>query len=100
MNLAVVTRFIELYRELVAHDGFGEIRVEIRILKRRQKEVIIHCGKQYRYVVDFEPGREPDNLDKIRSCLDSYFETNRKDVGSNGIKLISGSKKPLEPERR
>jgi hypothetical protein len=31
------------------------MRVELRILKRGQKEVIIHCGKQYRYVVDFSP---------------------------------------------
>jgi hypothetical protein len=36
------------------HDGFGEIRVEVKILKRRQKEVILHCGKQYRFVVDSE----------------------------------------------
>lgn len=45
----------ELYRGLLAHDGFGDLRVEMRILKRGQKEVILHCGKQYRYVVDFEP---------------------------------------------
>lgn len=41
-----------LLDELLSHDGFGEIRVEVRILKRRQKEVILHCGKQYRFVVD------------------------------------------------
>ena len=51
----VVDRIRELYEMLLRHDGFGEMRVETRILKRGQKEVIIHCGKQYRYVVDFEP---------------------------------------------
>ena len=43
-----------LFEELLAHDGFGDLRVEMRLLKRGQKEVIIYCGKQYRYVVDFQ----------------------------------------------
>jgi hypothetical protein len=38
--------------DVLAHDGYGDIRVEVRILKRQQKEVILHCGKQYRYVID------------------------------------------------
>ncbi len=55
---------LELYDELLEHDGFGDMRIEIRIMKRNQKEVIIHCGKQYRFVVDYvpaakmQPGRE------------------------------------------
>ncbi|HPS52050.1 MAG TPA: hypothetical protein PLK08_00720 [Phycisphaerae bacterium] len=49
----VLAKISELYRELIAHDGFGELHMDVRILKRGQKEVIIHCGKQYRYVVDF-----------------------------------------------
>ncbi|AMK75223.1 MULTISPECIES: hypothetical protein [Methylomonas] len=43
-----------LFEELLGHDGFGDLRVEMRLLKRGQKEVIIYCGKQYRYVVDFQ----------------------------------------------
>ncbi|WP_445372508.1 hypothetical protein ACH518_07970 [Methylomonas sp. HW2-6] len=43
-----------LFGELLDHDGFGDLRVEMRLLKRGQKEVIIYCGKQYRYVVDFQ----------------------------------------------
>jgi hypothetical protein len=49
---SVLEKIRELYRALLAHDGFGELRIEIRILKRGQKEVILHCGKQYRFVVD------------------------------------------------
>jgi len=44
-----------LFDELLAHDGYGDLRLEIRILKRGQKEIILHCGKQHRYVVDFQP---------------------------------------------
>lgn len=54
----VKKRLLELLDELMAHDGFGSIKVDIRLLKRGQKEVIIDCGKQYRYVIDFEPALE------------------------------------------
>lgn len=54
-NAAVLTKLSELYREAFAHDGFAELRVEIRILRRGQKEVILHCGKQYRFIVDYRP---------------------------------------------
>lgn len=41
-----------LLDDVLAHDGFGSIRVDVRLLKRGQKEVILDCGKQYRFVVD------------------------------------------------
>ena len=53
----VKAKLLELMDDILAHDGYGDIRVEVRILKRRQKEVILHCGKQYRYVIDF-PGEQ------------------------------------------
>ncbi|WP_460030878.1 hypothetical protein [Megalodesulfovibrio paquesii] len=43
-----------LYKDLFNHDGYGQLRIEMRFLKKRQKEVIIHCGKDYRFVVDFQ----------------------------------------------
>ena len=49
---AVVQKIIDLYHMLFCHNGFGEMSVDIRILKRGQKEVILRCGKQYRFVVD------------------------------------------------
>jgi len=57
-NAPVKKRLLDLLDELIAHDGFGSIRVHIRLLKRGQKEVIIDCGKQYRFVVDFEAAVE------------------------------------------
>jgi hypothetical protein len=55
-NAAVKARMLALYDELLAHDGYGTLRVELRILRRGQKEVILDCGKQYRFVVDYSPG--------------------------------------------
>lgn len=51
-NTEVKSRLSALYDELITHDGFAEMRVEIRLLKRGQKEVILHCGRQYRFVID------------------------------------------------
>jgi hypothetical protein len=52
-NKEVREKLLELYDEIFRHDGYGDMKVEIRILQRGQKEVIIHCGKQYRFVVDY-----------------------------------------------
>jgi hypothetical protein len=51
-NAEVKSRLSALYDDLIAHDGFAEMRVEIRLLKRGQKEVILHCGRQYRFVIE------------------------------------------------
>lgn len=48
----VKKRIEALYNMLIEHDGYGELSIDFKILKKGQKEVIIHCGKQYRYVVD------------------------------------------------
>jgi hypothetical protein len=65
-----VKRHIEaLFDELLAHDGFGSLTVEMRLLRRGQKEVILHCGKQYRYVLDFVPTK-------------AQVEASSNDVGS------------------
>lgn len=50
-NRDIKNKLYELYEELLGHDGYGDMHLEIRILRRGQKEVIIRCGKQYRYVV-------------------------------------------------
>ncbi len=52
LNDPVQLKLLELLHDALSHDGFGEIRVEVKILKRQQKEVIIHYGRQYRFVVD------------------------------------------------
>lgn len=51
----VVNKVVELFDELYSHEGFSEMRVMTRLLKRGQKEIIIHFGNEYRFVVDFAP---------------------------------------------
>ena len=31
---------------LAGHEGYGELKVEFKILKKDRKEIIIHCGKR------------------------------------------------------
>lgn len=39
--------------DLLLHDGFGHIEIDMKILKRGQKEILISCGKEYRFVVNY-----------------------------------------------
>ena len=48
----VKKQILSLYEMLVGHEGYGEIKINFKIIKKDRKEIIIHCGKQYRYVID------------------------------------------------
>mgnify|MGYP000327141635 CR=1 FL=1 len=52
-NARVKAKLLELYDDVFTHDGYGQIQVDMRILRRGQKEVILRCGKEYRFVLDF-----------------------------------------------
>lgn len=69
-NNEVCDTFVSLYREIFAHDGYGEIRIEMRLLKRGQKEVILHCGKQYRFVVDWPEGAKSARVGSAIDAID------------------------------
>jgi len=48
---AVLARIKTLYEMLFEHSGYGEMQIGIRFLRKHEKEVLIKCGKQYRFVV-------------------------------------------------
>jgi hypothetical protein len=54
----IMEKIVALYKDLFFHNGYGEIRIGMRFLKRGQKEIIIHCGKDYRYVVDYPTAKQ------------------------------------------
>jgi hypothetical protein len=45
-------KLLEVFKDLIKHNGYGQLKVEVKILKRGQQEVIIYYGKQYRFVID------------------------------------------------
>jgi len=75
----VKARLAALYDELIAHPGYAGFTVEIRILRKGQKEVIVDCGKQYRYVVDYRPVAP---MDASTGAADGDDEAPRASAGS------------------
>ena len=55
----VKATLLQIFDELFWHDGYATLRVEMRILKRGQKEVILDAGKQFRFVLEFKPEADP-----------------------------------------
>lgn len=77
----VLNQFIHLYEDLVRHDGYGEIKVEIRTLQSDRKEVVLSCGKQYRFVIDGQDlkyGYRVQRKDLIEA-LPQWFGEERRD---------------------
>jgi len=52
-QVPVLAKFLDLYQDLFLHDGYGELKVRMRFLKKGQKEILLQFGKEYRFVVDF-----------------------------------------------
>jgi len=50
-------KLVALFRDLIDHPGFGELRVDIKILKKGDKEVVLSSGKQYRFVLRARPAK-------------------------------------------
>jgi len=40
--------------EYLKHDGWGHMEIDMRILTRQQKEIVIRAGREYRFLVDFK----------------------------------------------
>nr|WP_319393881.1 hypothetical protein [uncultured Desulfobacter sp.] len=50
-NLAFLNKFINLYQEMITHDGYADITVNICLMKRNIKEVRLQCGREYRFYI-------------------------------------------------
>lgn len=86
-NREVLNKIAELYQTLYEHDGFGELKIEMRILKRNQKEVVVHCGCQHRYVVDWK-NADPSWTEKkssVSPCAECQAENNKQSVSARHI---------------
>ena len=58
-NQDVKEKMLQLYDDLFRHDGYGEMEVVMRFIRHNSKEVIIHCGKEYRFVVEYDNDESP-----------------------------------------
>ena len=44
-------KLMELFRGMADHNGFSELRVEVNLLKKGKKDVVLFSGKQYHFVL-------------------------------------------------
>ncbi len=51
-------QLLKSFDYLFDFNGAGRMEVSMKILKRGQKEVLIQCGRSYRYVLDIEEEQE------------------------------------------
>ncbi|ABI81868.1 type IV pilus biogenesis protein PihC [Syntrophotalea carbinolica DSM 2380] len=49
----IKNRLSNIFDELLRHNGYGQMQVDMRLLRRGQKEIILRCGKEYRFVIEF-----------------------------------------------
>ncbi len=75
----------ELYQELFQHNGYGTLRVEMRFLKKGQKEIFLISGKEFRFVVDY-PAHDRETATQLSgrtnrlSALHANEKTSTKEV--------------------
>lgn len=48
------TQLNKIVDEYLMHDGWGHFEMDMKILTRHQKEVILRAGREYRFVIDFK----------------------------------------------
>ncbi len=70
-------KIMELYDGLFDHAGYGSMKIEMRFLKKGQKEIIISCGKDFRYVVDW-PEPEFCRFCNEKQCILADGETGNR----------------------
>ena len=57
-SLAFLNKFIELFEEIIQHEGYGDISVSVRLLNRHTRLIVLGSGKEYRYQVQQPLGRQ------------------------------------------
>ncbi|MFH1227004.1 MAG: hypothetical protein V1701_03750 [Planctomycetota bacterium] len=50
-------KLLSLFREILEDPGYGELRVDVKALRNGQMEVVISCGKKYRFVLKPATGK-------------------------------------------
>lgn len=76
-SVEVMNRILEIYTDCLKHDGFADFHIEMKILKRGQKEVIIRNGKQYRFVIDM-PTDSEDVFQGFQLVADAEVDSLKK----------------------
>lgn len=50
-NQRFLRKFLNLYKDLLAHEGYGDLSINIRLVNNQEKEVRLFCGREYKFRV-------------------------------------------------
>lgn len=76
-SIEVVNSLLDVFSDCLEHDGFADFNVQVKILKKGQKEIIIQYGRQYRFVIDSEDGSDVINQ-RYKLVTDEELEKLKK----------------------
>jgi len=48
---AAEAKLMELFRGMVAHNGVSKLQIEVKLLKKGRKNVVLSSGKDYHFVL-------------------------------------------------
>lgn len=48
-SLEFLNKFVELFEEMLCHDGYGDIGVQVRLGSGNLRRVTLHSGKEYEF---------------------------------------------------
>lgn len=48
-SLAFLNKFVELFEDMVQHNGYGDINIHVQLLDSNTRLVVMGSGKEYRY---------------------------------------------------
>jgi len=54
-ELSLLNKFLELYEDLITHEGYGDMHVSIRKSQGKKKHVSLLCGREYIFEVEVPP---------------------------------------------
>ena len=93
-SLDFLNRFVELYEDLLRHEGYADLTIEVRNRSAIEKEILLKCGKEYRYTVNVSSYRGKSNTAR------RHFKVVRPRVNSEIHQMKPGKSERRKAQRR
>lgn len=77
-NLIFLRQLLRLYQELITHDGYGELSINISQINGNQKQVKLQCGKEYTYNIHLTNRTNPNRYKIVDTAPHIYSGPERR----------------------
>jgi hypothetical protein len=89
-NLIFMKEFFYIFQDLMKHDGYSELNIKISQLNSKQKQVKLHCGREFTYNIHMTNITAPHRYKIIDTTPHMYSGPERR----------SFQKRRLQEQRR